>query len=68
MDVTHKCPGKHPNQNRRKSNEFYVKKRRKLKLKLVVVPESRHPAVARDPVFANAKTCVADTMFFIVAL
>jgi len=28
------------------------------------VAETRHPAVARDPVFANAKTCVADTQVF----
>jgi len=27
-------------------------------------PERRHPAVARDPVFAKAKTCVADIYVF----
>ena len=27
---------------------------------LLDFPERRHPAEARDPVFANAKTCVAD--------
>ena len=29
-----------------------------------IIPECRHPAAARDPVFANAKTCVADIYVF----